>query len=787
LQERKIAVISVHGVGDRICGEMAANVVRQLQLSNPADYRHFETTPFGIPVTATELRIGYVPPREEAGKSSKLWPKGADSRLMEKQAPTHESSSCDVVFTETLLENGAAYRADYQTQRLTSSFEKSGTRTTVDVHEMFWADLSHGGLSNALAVFSELMQFFLHMASLGRTTLAGILKTLTRAERDHAKVDSMYNASTFGYWLLAIPILMGNVLFVMFGLLLLTMLIPDKAQMWAKVGAAVAGGAIASLPLASYVRKRFRSPSVNGAILNWGVSAVAVTAALVSGGLYLLRWDDYIHPRNVLFALEAVVLVYLGTVLMARYDKSRPEALLWWKYLLGVVLAWGLACGAYLWSRPQERSPDLLLGWFDLLAEGCFIGLLAAWVLVYLCNFRLLYLSLRAKLVAPAVSLPVNRAINTSLIAASIPAPLFISAILFVWVYFASYLAGRDWPRLHQPIFKTIFSGDSSILGVVNGLLGQSVNAAFLPYLACLLIAFIATVIGILPSLIAEFAPPSRQAPARSLELGNWLDGGFRILFLGWIVALIGFFFLLPLGMAVQWVPPLNDGLQKLGLEKIVVPAGFGELVGGSMLALLASSKLIAGASLGRLSRAFRRLRVVIDTAIDVDNWLREQPVGATSRLRIMARYVSLLKEIADRDYDRIVIVAHSQGAVITADLFRYLVKHNSALVAKLKGPALFTLGCPLRQLYAQRFPGLYGWAENAPLDGSGFSAWINAYGSGDYVGRYLWGAPSPDRWIPRRAEGQHEFCVGALAHTHYFDKHAPEVGIVLNQLIYGN
>jgi len=79
---------------------------------------------------------------------------------------------------------------------------------------------------------------------------------------------------------------------------------------------------------------------------------------------------------------------------------------------------------------------------------------------------------------------------------------------------------------------------------------------------------------------------------------------------------------------------------------------------------------------------------------------------------------------------------------------------------------------------------------------------WLNVYRSGDYVGRWLWranvcadqfaSAADRVRWhvttaIPlasdaagRRLEG----CIGAGAHTHYWDDTAPEVAVLLDRLI---
>lgn len=792
MKARKTAVIAVHGVGDHLCGEMAAAVARRLQMTAPEKYGHFDTSHACIAVTATELCIGAGLP-EAAGTASKLWPKSADSRLKLKETAPGRQGSCDIAFTETLLEGGAGYSAEYQTVRLACVDERGDVSNTVHVYEMFWSDLSHGGTSSGWAIFSELMQFFLHMASLGRATLASLLQTLPDQDRCDAKVASIYNASSFGYWLLAIPILMGNLLFVVFGLLLLPLLIPDGVP-WTKPGASLVCGVFAAIGAAWYVRHKLQSDSASSGMLRWGVAAAGATAVIVASVLYLVGWDTWLHPRNALFVLEALVLAGACTELMRRYEKSRPEALYWWKLLMGVVAAWGVVSAAYVGFARKNEFPaavDPMLQWFDYWVEGCFAGLVLAWLLLYAVNFRLLWLSVRAALVVRSLPASARRAIETSLIAASIPAPLFISVILFLWLSYASYLRHSGWERLCAYVKPLMTSHAGTVSAVLDRLLGNSVSAAFLPYLGCLLFALLCLLTGLVPSIIAEVLPSSEpRDDARSRALGNWLDGGFHVLRIGALVALVGFFFLLPVGLSWEiWVT-----LTKIGTE-VTAGAGtpalpwqpdLGWLVGGTTVAFLAASKLLAGASLGGLSRFFTRLRVLVDTALDVDNWLRERPEGATPRLRIMARYASLLRYIEQQRYDRVVIVAHSQGSVITADLFRYLAQHNPELIKGLKAPLLFTLGCPLRQLYALRFPALYGWVGNPSLAGSGFAEWINAYGSGDYVGRYLWHADTaPERWTPGRLHaGQNEWCVGALAHTHYFGAQAPEVGTVLHELI---
>jgi len=122
----------------------------------------------------------------------------------------------------------------------------------------------------------------------------------------------------------------------------------------------------------------------------------------------------------------------------------------------------------------------------------------------------------------------------------------------------------------------------------------------------------------------------------------------------------------------------------------------------------------------------------------------------------------------------------------------------------------LFTMGCPLRDLYGLRFPRLYGWTRDsgdpvmkplpadlerdpqrapAPLGLYAVKHWVNAYRSGDYIGRYLW-RRTDDRntWdvttVMENSPKSLEFCIGAGSHTHYWDVTAPAIAYRLDALI---
>ena len=227
---------------------------------------------------------------------------------------------------------------------------------------------------------------------------------------------------------------------------------------------------------------------------------------------------------------------------------------------------------------------------------------------------------------------------------------------------------------------------------------------------------------------------------------------------------------------------------------------------------LVAAGKWLAGGAwtivlLGsRFKQTFGRLRVAIDAVLDIDNYFGDPPNHQPPRARIFSRYASLLAYLRDCGYTRIVVVSHSQGTVISADLLRYL--HVQRRLAEIVGGvpiALVTVGSPLRDLYAERFPLLYRWmgSNAAGFATAGPSAseigaveWVNACRSGDYIGRFLWTPPGqayrialvgPDGRVEAdRAGDRTEFCLGAGAHTHYFSNDAVALAVEIDRLIEG-
>ena len=354
------------------------------------------------------------------------------------------------------------------------------------------------------------------------------------------------------------------------------------------------------------------------------------------------------------------------------------------------------------------------------------------------------------------------------------------------------------------------------------------IQTAAPPMLVLVVVAGLTMLIAIwsaLPSIVAELYPPGTDAPAA--PSGEWLDRGFRFLWLAGVLLVTGCMLtalfaaghvyylagrpdaVTSVGNAFAWWPP-ETFLHWYVVNSAWLLKLFGTAVAGTALGLVAFG--------GRLKTLTGGMRPVLDVLLDVDNYLREHPHRNNPRARIASRYVSLLRHVcahrheSGAGYDRLVIVSHSQGTVITTDLLRYLAAYPQPSLARLGRDItvhLVTMGSPLRQLYGRRFPHLYRWAHHLDartsdmpipqtrepvLAPAAAASWTNLYGSGDYVGRYLWyrddsegrwpaGTPAQLQDTPAAAP-RREWCVGAGAHTHYWDAGARPVAEALHAII---
>jgi hypothetical protein len=343
-----------------------------------------------------------------------------------------------------------------------------------------------------------------------------------------------------------------------------------------------------------------------------------------------------------------------------------------------------------------------------------------------------------------------------------------------------------------------------------------------------------------LPSVFAEKfrlrheeKAPRFTTNAMSVRFGIWLSRGLDatsvVTFLFWCAI-----FLIPpmfLAGGEDWI---RTGAKALRLVPDRVPPG-------AYITRWIVQSFAVGGTAAALAILVKYGSPGLGAILDVDTYLQTLPENATPRAKIVERYVSVLRYIAryrdadGRGYDSVVIVAHSLGSLISADLLRFLKAAGDPELAALGlagenvanqggiSMKLLTMGSPIRQLLNRFFPYLYDWVRDQPDNGLhplpdptqtpppptigesalpdpgelGLQEWVNVYRSGDYVGRSLW----LDEWYHRTdgtgGSGQYpqaiywadsgprrEACIGAGAHTRYWDDTAPDVADILNELI---
>jgi len=355
------------------------------------------------------------------------------------------------------------------------------------------------------------------------------------------------------------------------------------------------------------------------------------------------------------------------------------------------------------------------------------------------------------------------------------------------------------------------------VIGTASYFLQDRFENSTAPFslIAVLLLALVAYLLIVLfPSGLAELKVVKLDATL----LGKWLTGGYRKL--DRVVALITWIGVV-LAVLVTCILALSWFGSREMLERFaVVTASTAQLSQQFLKPFVitaATATLALSAAGGLLSRYVPWLRAPLDAALDVDNHFREFPRTAIPRARIFSRFVALLEHVEREGYDDIVIVSHSQGTVIATELLRYLreranhasVKPNDrakVLWEKIERKiSLMTAGSPLRQLYASRFPVLYDWVlagATGPTMGPkaadvGAKRWVNAYATGDYIGRWIWTRPADgadvalglidlgpgsadvygasdvnasDQSALMDGSTERDIGIGAGAHTHYFD-----------------
>jgi hypothetical protein len=789
------------------------------------------------------------------------------------------------------VENGA-HTQPWETTRIGLGLAHGAEHARVDVFEMYWADLSRlsGGVPRIL---SELFTLMFRLSKLGRETVieAGATARLRQGDGAPARMRGaawlvVANVQAWLDWLFVNGL---GLLFFHLGVLsALLVVLGFLAHVQATVlHAGVAAALLAGAGLRLFWLRRDGTPlQVARALLviAWALAAQlaprlwtgvvpAFAEASVTGGallwlagaatLALLRVADERFPfvRNAGAAIGLVLALALLACVVAEYAAARHGidwraawshaamfavevdllAVKWWWIIAApLLLAWLLA-GLVAAAEPGYAArAAIATGRLGVVVSfGAFlIVTMSAW-------------GLAENLVEPSVRdigyMPCLFEMPANATGAGFEpnaCPVLRAQGHLSWPAWGRAEAlrtlrpGEHWPSaadaLHDRYVRSVteFSLIAALLVLLLGYLA----VMFVPSIAAELRLIVERARADAQRTLARTRPAAesdRLDAARELHarrLGRWLTCGFRrfdlfVLLVTCVGAALGLLVALAFLDSEVHLFALGD---PYGIEDRL------SALSQTLLRPLVFTTASAGAALtlfgGVLSRYVPALRTPLDVALDVDDHFREFPRSNIARARIFSRYAALLEHVAAQGYDRLVIVAHSQGSVISAELLRFLASDGRRAPAPGATPRLahgtlppvhlLTLGCPLRQLYAARFPGVYDWILHGAAgrtgpraDDVGVARWFNGYCSGDYVGRWLWSDagglawvhpmtatlarpafgrvdvyggfhPSPPVDAAFAAAREAEVCLGLGAHTHYFEDDQATVAWMIDVLV---
>ncbi len=800
----RVAVIVVHGIADQVRGVTGAQVATQLAAGHHAPVTRSDT-PIEISALTPAVPFEHWNPRGWIERSSKslrqsLRSDFLDAQIGERPAqtpsavaepPLPSSAASDsgvdhgVRFTDYLLAKAASVRrGDITPQHYDMPCHRvSSPQRQTDVFEMHWADLSRLS-GSATRIVTELFTLLFHLSKLGSDTLSladvalgpsGVMRWLARTHRWANWVFSRVLALLFLQLLMCAFFLIPAALIV-------------GRERSVSLGAAVLAGAALAVGCVYLLRR----PWV------WGF-----WAGVAGGGA--LAWAALQQPAAGAWGvmLLGVALLLWAYKRFLGYCEERFRAV----YGVGLALM-ALTLSAIVWGAVEHDvagAGERIVAGVLRAVEVLLLAQLSGWVLM-------------ALLVTAAVGLGEwacsgahnsaarRQSIVTARLGLFVSVGIFLAFVMTVWALVAQPMEALVEGLHYAPWWFADVTVDGRLQSGRFLALRFSASTDTFAVISVMLLALLGFVaLVFLPGVLVDLRLVKGVAAPR---LGHWLTAGFRALdrlvrWWSWLITVV------LIGVAVLLVGSqlarLGISLPWLGVVALPVGTWSGDLL-GTLVVMVAGGAVGLVAIGGVAFKQLKALRAPLDAALDVDNHFREFPRKAIPRVMIIERYVAVLEHVLKQGYDRIVIVAHSQGTVITADLLRYLQRRGQLLAhAGTRGDdrllqlgrelaarnvRLLTCGSPLRQLYALRFPCQYGWVLGKgashgpdPRADLGVAHWVNVWAAGDYVGRWLW-TTARDPALPalsvdpaaydgkptQHAPDYRDLCLGADAHNHYFD-----------------
>jgi len=594
---------------------------------------------------------------------------------------------------------GSALCSKYESVRLEGSRSGPGGQPAiaVDIYEMYWADLAKRN-NSAVRFFMSFYQLLIHLSSLGRTAIDHVAL-------EHAgSIPWLLLQRSYNYATRVLTLGMFNLLVLLpvVAFAPITEMLRGAEVAVATAVLAVAAAGVAGL-LMTYCRPLFGDRQgffflsfaalVGGAGAGAAVAARSFFAAHNDGRRFFTTHSDA-SSAVLAIAWWSVAFVIVYFFVFKKYDQVRAGAKETGLFGMLAVAAGFLLCLRYADQLPSQAgqvydaAAFMMIQYLFLVLRGLWFFLLLLALLGWIMEFVCIRCTKVREEKARA-----RTAFRTGRLALALPTTLLLLLTMFAYSGAFHYTRDRiplyenDKPLPQAPLPHFLKAGairSGEIHKLLDGLETQGTNretlAALLVQsapvglplvLASLAAGFFLLALMAAPSAVQEARHPLAGSNGASRSLGAWLSGGFS-----GFPATVYFFWMSAFGIPVLYIAAAtwsflvhhpNESyvfyLYSWRFREFIasLTLASGPLVAAMMVFLLTAGKA-----------AFKSASTVLDTVLDVDNYLRTSPATNTPRARVVERYVALLSFLHRQGYDRIVIVAHSLGSLISPDLLRF-------------------------------------------------------------------------------------------------------------------
>ncbi len=304
----RVAVVVVHGIADQLPGQTVREVARLLCHGGEGAPPYEQGELLDVLVPVQKLEPGSAPLQRKPD-AARQWP-GTPSGFHQAQQPErHDPQDLGVALNDYLLGRLVLPEGDalYESTRI--SLRRRADDRTLDVYEMYWADLSRLG-TGGLRALSSLYQLFFHLSTLA----ADVVDQVSLGAKGGTAWRLLQRLHAWMAWLMKAPsalLQLAMLLMVVFGAAALVA--PEwRGQL---IAAAFGLGSIVLAALAVLTWLRATPGPARWVQLAFLLAAAPVSLATAVFALRAEEWVPMIY-----FGASALAVTLLGAYLIERYS-----------------------------------------------------------------------------------------------------------------------------------------------------------------------------------------------------------------------------------------------------------------------------------------------------------------------------------------------------------------------------------------------------------------------------------------------------------------------------------